>query len=215
MASTLSQIRALYSWNDKAQRWMVRGRFVSESSLKLALVQYAAAAGQEVKELAGQMARGELPLPDWQLATADRIKNGTLAMELAAKGGRLTARDYGRIGARLRTHYAYLQRFALDVEAGRLSPGQIVARASLYAAGFNGAYERARRDHWEDLAAAGVRVEARSILAVAEHCEAGAGRPGCAEEAARGWVPLETMSTPGTRRCLAACKCRLEYREAA
>jgi hypothetical protein len=214
MPSTLNQIRALYSWNDKAQRWMVRGRFVSESSLKLALVQYAAAAGEEIKSLAGEMARGEVRIEEWQLATADRIKNGTLAMELAAKGGRLTARDYGRIGARLRTQYRYLQGFALDVEAGRLSAGQIIARSSLYSAGFNGAYERARRDYWNDLAASGVRVEARSVLAAAEHCEAGAGRPGCAEEAARGWVPLETMSTPGGRRCGANCKCRLEMREA-
>jgi hypothetical protein len=135
-------------------------------------------------------------------------------MELAAKGGRLTARDYGRIGARLRTQYRYLQGFALDVEAGRLSAGQIVARAGLYAAGFNGAYERARRDEWQDRAAAGVAVDARNVLAAAEHCQNGGGKTGCQDEAARGWVPLHLMSTPGGRRCRSNCLCRLEFRVA-
>src|SRR4051812_27136520 len=93
---TLAAIRSAYKFNATAARWTVGGRFVSEAALKRALVDYAAAAGQEVKELAGQMARGELPLPDWQLATADRIKNSRLAMTAAAKGGfrNLTAADY-------------------------------------------------------------------------------------------------------------------------
>lgn len=203
-----------FAWNERAARWTRGGRFVSEASLKRGLVGYADAVGREIKDLAGRMARGELPLPDWQLATAERIKTGTLAMELAAKGGRLTARDYGRIGQRLRRQYEFLQNFALDVEAGRLSAGQIVARASLYSSGLNGSFEAARMDVWRDRAAAGVRVECRSVLAEAEHCEAGDGRPGCADEAARGWVPPGAMSLPGSRRCLARCLCRLEYREA-
>lgn len=203
-----------YAWNARAARWTRGGRFVSEPALKKSLVEYATAAGAEIKELAGQMATGAITLPEWQLATTERIKAGVMAMELAAKGGRLTARDYGRAGRRIRTQFEYLNRFALDVEAGRLSAAQIVARASLYGSGLNGALEAARRDVWQDRAAAGVKVLVRSVLAASEHCQAGAGRRGCAEEAARGWVPLAGMSTPGSRKCLARCRCRLEMREA-
>jgi hypothetical protein len=202
MASTLSQIRALYSWNDKAQRWMVRGRFVSESSLKLALVQYAAAAGEEVKELAGQMARGEIRIEEWQLATADRIKNSRLAMTAAAKGGfrNLTAADYGRLGSQLRQQYRYLQGFALDVEAGRLGAGRIVQRAALYAAGAAGWYENERRD-----GAAGIYTHERRVLAASEHCSI------CVEEAARGWVEVGTLRPIGDSPCRANCLCKFEF----
>jgi hypothetical protein len=128
---TLAEIRARFRWDAAAQRWRgASGRFVKESSLKRALTRFADNAGAEIRGLAEQLNEGRISLAEWQAGTAARVKDLHLAMSAAARGGfhNLTQADYGRIGARLRRQYGYLQRFALDIEAGRLSPAQIVAR---------------------------------------------------------------------------------------
>lgn len=201
---TLAEIRAEFRFDKDAQRWRgASGRFVSERALKRALTRFADNAGAEIRGLARQLNDGEINLAEWQEATALRVKNIHLAMHAAGRGGfhNLTQADYGRLGARLRRQYGYLQRFALDIEAGRQSPAQIEYRAGLYAAGGNGVYENARRDGANE-----VYAEERRVLGAAEHCDV------CIEEAAKGWVEAGTLRQIGDSPCRANCMCRFRFR---
>ena len=63
-----------------------------------------------------------------------QIKETHLAQYMVAAGGRnrMTAADYGRVGAALRTQYRFLNAFAGDILRGNLSDAQIKARANMY-----------------------------------------------------------------------------------
>jgi hypothetical protein len=37
-------------------------------------------------------------------------------------------------------------------------------------------------------------------------------RPGCIEEAQKGWQPIGTLSVVGSRTCLSNCRCSFSYR---
>lgn len=213
--ATLAAVRSRYRWNANAQRYVgPSGRFVSQKSLKQALTTTVRRAEREIESLARQVAAGTMDVAEWQTATAFRVKNIHIAMRAAGRGGlaQLDASDYGRLGADLRFQYRRLRTFAAEIAAGRLSPDAIVSRAGMYARSGSAAYERGRFDGWDRLSRTGVAVEMKNVLGKGEHCTAGAGRPGCSEESERGWVPLGTLTIPGSRRCLTRCLCRLIYR---
>lgn len=216
MAESLSSIRRAFRFDTAASRFRgPNGRFINAAKLKAGLVSYSRRAGRELQTLAERMSRGEMTIEGWQEQTAAQIKNLHIAMAAAGRGGfeRLTNADNGRIGARLRYQYRKLQGFAEDVQAGRLSPAQIVARSKLYAASANGTYERFVQENWNDKAAAGVIVQMANVLGFAEHCGSKGGEIGCLDETDRGWVPLGEMSSPGSRRCKSNCHCHLKYRK--
>jgi hypothetical protein len=54
--------------------------------------------------------------------------------------------------------------------------------------------------------------EGRRLLSIAEHCEETETRPGCVEEAARGWTPIEQIVMIGGCQCYDNCRCTIEYR---
>lgn len=215
MAETLAQLRSRYVWNAKSLRYQNRaGRFVSQRAIKQGLNTYVRRTQREIEALARDVSTGRIDVAEWQRQTANTIKSAHLAARAAAKGGwaQLDARDYGAIGADLRKQYKFLRRFAADIVSFKLTPKAIVARAGMYAQTGRTAFERGRFDDHQRLAGTGVRVEMKNVLGDAEHCTAGNGRPGCAEESAKGWVEVGTLSLPGERRCLGHCYCRLAYR---
>lgn len=204
MAKTLASIRAQYVWDAKSLRYRSgTGRFVSQKSIKQSLNTYVRRAQKEIQRIAGEVARGALPVEEWQRLTANLVKNTHLASATAAKGGwaQMTQADYGRVGQGLKFHYNRLGKFAAEIESGRLAPGTIQQRAGMYATSAGGVYENTRRDAAKD-----VFTEERSILGKAEHCAL------CKSEAARKWVPIGSLVPIGARTCKTNCLCRYGFR---
>jgi hypothetical protein len=147
----------------------------------------------------------------------DLLRRHAAAAALARGGiGQMTDEDRDWLRARVLDEYRYLDGF--DEEMARLaaagtpmSEAQVAARLAMYNDAARATYEAMRGR----VAVEGGATEARSVLAVADHCRAGAGRAGCVEEARRGWVPAETVVAVGRRRCLSRCRCRIEYRAGA
>jgi len=149
---------------------------------------------------------GKISLPQWQERMVYEIKSGYIVLGQLGRGGKklMTFSDYGRIGARLRQEYRFLERFAQEIKSGTLTANQILARAKLYARGPQVAY-------WENrlsaMADAGYTLE-RRVLHPAEHC------PDCIQYASRGWQTLGSLPAPGMgSRCLHNCKCTKEFRK--
>lgn len=213
MAKALVNPRSVYTWDAKSLRYRgPSGTFVSQRAIKQALTTFVRRAQRETERLAGRMAAGLLPVGEWQRQTANLVKSLHLASAAAAKGGwaQLTPADYLAVARGLKFQYRHLRTFAAD--AGKLTPGAIVRRSGMYARSAAGAYEQARFDGYADLVESGATVLTRTVLSkTADHCQAGHGRPGCVEEAARGWVAFGALSLPGSRRCLTGCLCSAEY----
>lgn len=214
MAKALANPRSLYRWDAKVQNYRrPDGRLVSRRAVKQALNAYVKRTEQEIMRLGREVAAGTIEVAEWQRLMANNVKNAHLSAYAAARGGwaQLTQADYGRIGSGLKFQYKRLRGFAKEL--ANLTPDAIEDRSGMYARSASGAHEQGKYDGWREVERArGVVVLMRNRLGKGEHCKAGSGRPGCEEEAARGWVPLGEMSLPGSRRCLSRCLCEVRYR---
>ena len=89
---------------------------------------------------------GDMRLNSWVLDFRQRLKTVYIDQYLQARGGRnaMTQEDWGRLGGLLKNQYEYLNRFADDIAAGKLSAKQIAQRGDLYFKSARQAYERAQ-----------------------------------------------------------------------
>jgi hypothetical protein len=136
---------------------------------------------------------------------ADVLKVMHTQAYLLGRGGlkAMTPRDYGIIGAKLGKEYRYLDQFAKDAIAGKLSIAQFRARAKLYATSANTSYEMGRR---ESHSASGRFNWEKRNLAPVQHCDP------CVGYAAQGWQPINTLPAIGADcDCRANCKCAFTY----
>jgi bacterioferritin-associated ferredoxin len=204
---TTAEVRTLYRWDKNSLRYIdQRGRFVKSADVRKALSDVVNANKRQIRALARQLNNGTLSVQQWQASMETAVRDLHLGATAAGKGGfgQMTQRDYGLAGQRIQFHFAKLDGFARDVEAGRISAGRVVARAELYARAGVGVYENARRE-----AARGVMTEERRVLGAAEHCGV------CVEEAAKGWQPIGTLKRLGDSPCLANCRCSYRFRKQA
>ncbi len=164
---------------------------------------------------------GDVTLAAWLDKQLELIKLGAIVAGLAAYGGKPTydARAQATTTQAIRRQYAYQQRFAQDILDGSQRPnGRIDTRAALYAGATWFVYQQLRRNLQGDasrgtlsadvIAAAGVNPDDRYERNVQNSME---GCAECEEESGQGWQPIGTLSAPGSRTCMSACKCDLEY----
>jgi hypothetical protein len=112
--------------------------------------------------------------------------------------------DWGWTGQQLRQQYGFLRNFAQDIAAGKQPmDGRVVARAAMYAEAARGTMRGMQRRQAQLVG----KQQERNILGVSDrHCGE------CVDCSGRGWVPIGTLPTPGSRTCLSNCHCRLDYR---
>lgn len=206
MATRENVLTPEYIWNPPLRRYIDAdtGRIVSNQQVRAALDAVILSAKQETRDLTKQLLDGKLALAEWQEQMAFNLKMQTLASFALAKGGwaQMTPSDWGRAGAELKKQYAYLQKFALDIQNGKISfDGRILTRADLYSERARGTFEDVRRE----MARAEGFDRERRILGIAEHC------PDCLDAAARGWQEIGTLPAIGDSVCRQHCHCRFEF----
>ncbi len=208
-----------WRWNQQARRYYVTaegaaalgqkpGTFISQTqrvNLRDAFIESQKA---RTNELANQLAKGNITIQQWTLSMREEIKTNHITQYLLAHGGRdtMTQADWGRLGQKIRVQYDYLQKFAADVAAGKLTEGQIAARSRMYVESSSQSFEQGSamasgtpelpqypgdgatrcmancKCYWS-IAELNDRWECTWKLRPAEHC------PDCIANAAR-WNPL-------------------------
>ena len=100
--------------------------------------------GTNLRRFTEMLVDGNITLDQWQGSVRASLKNAHIQATVLGHGGRsgMGPREYGRIGQRLRAEYTYLERFARDIVAGRVSGAMALARVQLYA-------ESVRSSYWE------------------------------------------------------------------
>jgi hypothetical protein len=195
-----------YSYNPASNRYTdSRGRFVSGDVVRDALNTVIAASQERTKQLTQDLRDGYISLATWQKGMAQEIRVTQGIAHATAKGGwgQMTKSDWGKVGNEVKRQTKYLNNLAKDIETGKVPlDGRLSARADLYPQAARNTYSRTEGSSRKE---AGLK-EVKNILGDADHCD------DCLEETAKGWQPLGEISEPGTRQCLARCKCYLTYR---
>lgn len=161
----------------------------------------------EITRLTNALVGERITLELWERGMAAELKSLYLQQTALAKGGwqNVTPADKRRVTMLLREQFTYLDRFANDIAAGRLSAAQILWRAGLYPLAGRQSYWKARDDAMRKQ---GLTQERRIAIGDAGTCSP------CTDLAAKGWRRIGTLPAPGGPPCsgINLCRCEKEYR---
>ena len=177
------------------------GRFIKTEYIADQLQKVRDGAEGRIKTLTQTLIDGKINLPAWQIAMRDEIKALHLTHAAAARGGlkQMTLSDLGKLGAKVKPQYAFLDNFAREIEAGKTPT---TARAAMYArAAYSTFVAMDALNQTEE-----GKSEGRRITTSGESC------PDCVEYAGRGWMPVEEIPAIGDSVCRVNCRCYVEYR---
>ena len=197
-----SRSKGAYIWNSN-------GREVADAKIQKQLDVIVDDFQGNVERLAGRLDSGNLTIAQWQDRMRREIKDVHRTQYMVGRGpDDMTPRDWGRLGSDLRwMQYDRLDKFALDIADGNLSPAQIKARSKLYMDASTKQYWRGKT---EGKIAAGYVAERRFLGPNDKtHCQP------CKGFAAQGRQPVGTLPEPG-EECEGTihCHCRKVYYKA-
>lgn len=195
-----------YTWSKESQRFrdLSTGRYVSERTVRDLVDKVADLASQRMGEAAARYRTGAITIDAFQAEMFATIKDSQIAAAMLAHGGRsqMGPAEWGQVGQRIRTQYAYARQMIGDILDGRQRVnGRLDARARQYGQAARATYERIRGPQ---SAGAGMQFE-RNVLGAAEHCDS------CVNQTAQGWVPIGTLVPVGSRSCRGNCRCTISY----
>jgi hypothetical protein len=203
-----------YAYDQKERKYysFPSGRAISDKRIKAAIKRISIETGKRAKKETQQLIAGTI-LAVWYSRMRDLLKALYKTVWLVSIGGFLFDDDTQRnlFYAFILSQFGYLDNFAQQIESGEQPlNGLTVERAGMY--GLHGwaeyqniGLERAPEEGY---------TEARRILAPIEyerHCHEG-DRPGCVEEADKGWMPISQMVPLGQCSCYSRCMCDVEFR---
>jgi hypothetical protein len=156
--------------------------------------------------LADDLRAGRISLNQWREEMRAVIKHTQMGAAEIANGGRaqMAPQSWGATGQKIRAQYIYLENWVEQLKAGLPVDNRVEGRARQYIRAARTSFIAAEA---QDMAAKGWL--ARNVTTAAESCAE------CLAEEAKGLVPVNQLSTPGTRICRGACKCFLVYERAA
>lgn len=202
-----------YTYDPRTNRYRgTNGRFVAARTVYAVRDMNIDASVEVMQRLTLALAEGRVAPPAWYLAMQHQLQ--ALHVQNAALGAggfaKLQRQDFARIDRMLREEIDRLLRFGTQVQAGLLSPAQILNRINMYAGTARRHYydARPRPKHRKNQT-----VIERRVLGDAEHCSL------CVYLADLGWQPYGTLPAPGQSvpewtddQCLSNCRCELEIR---
>ena len=200
-----------YRWNQAAGRYISsNGQFVSQTTIRTELDKALDNVTDRLVSLSGQFRSGAIDGRTWQIESMSLIKQAHLIGGAMEKGGwaNMTSSDFGRIGQIVRQEYAWFNNLVGQLESGQQRlDGTLDSRMRLYGQAGRGTYHKFER---EDRFTQGYDEE-RRILHGRDNCKASK-RPGCLDEAAKGWQVIGQMTPVGSCTCLSNCRCSVSYR---
>ena len=197
---------AAWSYDRNSGRYRdEKGRFLSQASVEKLVDARIDKLEASLKRFTRMLSNGDITLDQWEASVREAIKGAHIQAAIVGYGGKdqMGSGEYGRIGQRLRSEYAYLQGFARDLLDRRISYPMATARVGLYAQSVRGSYWQGTELRKQQQ---GYGLMRRILDPQAQHCQ------DCLDHAARGIAPIGSLPMPGQRcACRARCKCRVEY----
>jgi hypothetical protein len=138
-----SRMDAEWSYDRNTGRYRdERGKFLSQAAVQKLVDGRIGKLETQLKQFTRMLGNGSISLDQWQGSVREAIKAAHIQAAIIGHGGRgnMGSAEYGKVGQRLRSEYAYLQNFASDLLGRRISAPMAVARIGLYAESVRGSY---------------------------------------------------------------------------
>lgn len=222
-----------FSFDELSQQYTKNRQKQDDDERRAIFAAFLLAVTKDVECQAGRMARGRLPLDEWQEYQGNAVKSLYIAADAFGRGGvefvdEAKAPDLKEPGVKVPTDVpgalgdaiVRLRRFSGALESGDGGTvTAIIRRAGLYAGPAHGVMELARRESHRDATdEKGVTIdwlEQNVLDDEAHHCKTEKYTVGCPEITDAGPAPLGTYDPPGTRTCGPMCRCHMAYSVAA
>lgn len=194
-----------FTYDKKSARFRdSNGRFITAEKVQGQIQKLTDKLEKDFRSSAKQLNQGKINIAEFQNQMKDLIKSSHTIAGAVAGGGRahLSQSDWGKIGAKVREQYKFLNQFARDIENGRVSPAQIEHRASTYKDAVRLFFAEIELQKQLE-----IDSEAKRELHATESCT------DCISWAAKGWIKTKEMAPLGTLICKRFCKCTIKYRQ--
>jgi hypothetical protein len=192
-------------WNKQAASYVDKsGKVIDHKDVRAAVDAVADDASVRLRSIYNA---NKASISEWVSQSESLLKKLYGSTAQIASGGReaMTPSLNGQLGARTRYHLGKFKGFWLEVEQGKLSEAQILARLDLYA---DASVRIFGEIHHNVQISAGNTIAENILDDGAQHCKTGITCPGLT---AKGKVPASEMPPPGNRGCGNKCRCRVVY----
>jgi len=139
-----------WQWDDRSKRYRdtSSGRFITTHKAVTLRDFYTEAVKGDMDKLTRRLTQHKISVQQWTLDMRQIVKETYIDQYMLARGGRgnMTQSDWGRVGGMLKKQYEHINRFARDIDQGRLSEGQVRTRARMYVESSTQAFERAKAE---------------------------------------------------------------------
>lgn len=201
-----------FTWDPTSQRYRNNetGRYVSRRDILRLLEEQTNQADALLGALTAAFFEGAIAAAVWADQMQSELRRLHSQNRALAAGGwdRMTLRDWGAVGGRLRDDYARVQRLATEIRNGTVTLPQALNRVNGYVGNGRVQFWNAERERRR--AEPGQAVVEIRYLGAAEHCDS------CVEYYDRGWCMAGQLPSPGVdSECSTHCRCTLEHRQVA
>jgi hypothetical protein len=197
-------------YSRKQKAFYAGGRKVSRQQVRREINKLTDHVAKESARLAKSLKAGNVSLPEFELAMRELLKSAHIVSASVGKGGRalMTQADWGRVGAKIRWQYGYLNTFARKIERGLVSDAATVSRARSYASSIFVSFSRTFQKAQSTFVDGGKNPERCRLVTNSEE-----GCVECAADEAEGWMSIDDMGEIGSRICGDFCKCDIIFED--
>ena len=194
----------------KAKQFVSDGRKVSRREVRSEIDKLLQEVEKSAARLSKNLEANAISLTEFQLGMQDLLRSAHIISASIGKGGRalMTQADWGRVGAKIKWQYGYLDKFAKKLDRNILSEAGAASRAKSYASSiyvsFSNTFQEAQTTFVED---GKNPLQCRLVQNSQEGCEE------CTADAEAGWMSVDDMGEIGTRLCQDFCKCDIEFQD--
>jgi len=198
----------MITYDRKAKQFVSEGRKVSRREVRAEINKLLETVEKSAARYGKSYLSSEISLAEFRLGMQDLLKSGHIVAASVGKGGRalMTQADWGKVGAKIKWQYGYLDKFAKKLERGILSESAAASRAKSYASSVFVSFSNTFQEAQTKFVAEGKNpLQARLIQNSEEGCSE------CEADAAEGWMSVDDMGEIGSRICGDYCKCDIEF----
>jgi hypothetical protein len=205
-----------YDFDEKRKRFRDKdGRLVSRREVRPLIQKLTDTVAKDAAKIATRYSNGKINLTQFEIEMRELLKSGHIVAASVGRGGRerMTASDWGKVGAKIKWQNGYLAKFARKIGQGKIAKIATASRARSYASSLYISYSTALQTAHSEFIGSGRDAESeREMLCYLEQ-NSEEGCVECTADAAAGPMPVSEMGELGSRICGDFCKCEIIFED--